>query len=102
MRFFPRDRYGQFCSTNAIWRSAGGILGGLLAGGFLDLVGHWVGKEKAYFYIPVWNVFFAIPGLFLFWNIYRSWKRYGGDDYVPPLPTGHSVLTDVLPSAALI
>jgi MFS family permease len=97
MRFFPRDRYGQFCSTNAVWRACGGILGGFVAGKFLDIVSKWVGPDKAYFYIPVWNLAFAIPGIVLFWFMYRSWKRYGGDNYVPPVLTPISTGVGVIP-----
>lgn len=86
MRMFPRERYGQFCSTNAIWRAMGGVLGGGIAGGFLDLMGGWVGKERAFLFIPVWSILFAIPGLLFLLGYYRSWKRYGGDKhYVPPM-----------------
>lgn len=86
MRIFPRERYGQFCATNGLMRAVGGIIGGTLAGCFLDLVGHWVGKERAYFYIPLWSMCFSLPGFFCTWNLFRSWKKHGGDDsYVPPM-----------------
>lgn len=88
MRLFPRSHYGQFCSVNAIWRSCGGMLGGFAAGCFLDYMAGIVGKERAYFYIPLWNIAFAIPSLFLLFGLYRSWLRHGGDAaYVPPVPT---------------
>jgi MFS family permease len=87
MRLFPRERYGQFCSTNAVWRSIGGIIGGGLAGGFLDVMTHYVGKERAYFFIPVWQLAFGIPAFLILLKLFKSWKRYGGDDrYVPPVP----------------
>ncbi|XHR26722.1 MAG: MFS transporter [Chthoniobacteraceae bacterium] len=85
MRLFPRERYGQFCSTNAIWRSLGGVIGGGLAGLFLDFVGRWVGKDRAYFFIPLWSLLFAIPNLVFLFKLYQSWKKLGGDDaYIPP------------------
>lgn len=88
MRLFPRERYGQFCSTNAVWRSIGGIAGGGLAGGYLDLVAHFVGKERAYFFIPVWQMAFAIPAFIILLKLFKSWKRYGGDEnYKPPIPS---------------
>lgn len=86
MRLFPRDQYGQFCSTNAIWRSIGAILGGAMAGVFLDIITHWVGKKHAYFYIPVWQFVFSLPSLWFLIMLYRSWKRHGGDaGYLPPM-----------------
>lgn len=87
MRIFPRDRYGQFCSTNFLWRTIGGIIGGSIAGIFLDMVTGWVGKERAYLYIPVWHFVFGLPCLICVILLYRSWKKYGGDEaYVPPIP----------------
>ncbi|HEX4123120.1 MAG TPA: MFS transporter [Tepidisphaeraceae bacterium] len=86
MRTFPRSRLGQFCSINAVWRSVGGMLGGFLAGGYLDIVSHRVGKEHAYFYCPIWSVCFGIPAFIFFVKFYQAWKRHGGDDYVAPLP----------------
>ncbi len=85
MRIFPRERLGQFCSTNAVWRSLGGILGATLVGAALDIVGRWVGKDRAYFYIPVWHLAFGIPAVFFLILLYRSWKRHGGAKaYVAP------------------
>ena len=87
MRLFPRDRYGQFCSTNAVWRAMGGIIGGGIAGAYLDLVTRFAGKERAYFFIPVWQLFFAIPAFIVLLKLYGSWKRHGGDNnYRPPIP----------------
>jgi maltose/moltooligosaccharide transporter len=97
-RIFPTTHLGQFCSTNAIWRTLGGMLGGLLAGGFLDLMTRLVGRDRAYFYNPVWSICFAVPSFILFLKFYQSWKRHGGDDsYVAPLPVA-PVLESVQPS----
>lgn len=86
MRLFPRTRYGQFCSANGIWRAVGAILGGVAAGSFLDLLTRFQGKERAYFFIPLWQILFAIPSLYFFLRMYHSWKRRGGDNgYVPPV-----------------
>ena len=109
MRYFPRDRYGQFCSANAMCRAAGGIVGGALAGIYLDVVGKYFtpadiahraggvavggvasvldpdllsrfsGHYNQYYYIPFWHLAFSIPGVFLIVKMYRSWKKYGGD-----------------------
>lgn len=86
MRVFPRSRLGQFCSTNAIWRSVGGMIGGMLAGAYFDVLTPWIGRERAYFYGPLWSTAFAIPSFFLFLKFYQAWKRHGGDDYTAPVP----------------
>jgi MFS family permease len=85
MRVFPQERLGQFCSTNAIWRAGGGMVGAYLAGTALDCLGLWVGKDQEYFYMPIWNLAFAVPAFLLLLKFYQSWKQCGGDDhYVPP------------------
>jgi maltose/moltooligosaccharide transporter len=87
MRMFPRSRFGQFCSANAMWRAAGSILGAALAGAFLDVITRIVGETRSYFYIPFWQLAFSLPALFLVVLLYRYWKRCGGDSaFVPPLP----------------
>ncbi len=86
MRTFPRSRYGQFCSTNALWRTAGWMLGGFLAGFCLDKITPWVGKDRAYYYTPIWSFVFGIPGFILFLKFYQGWKRHGSDAYVAPVP----------------
>jgi MFS family permease len=87
MRLFPRSRYGQFCATNNLWRTMGGVLGAPIGGLFIDSMTRWLHDEhRAYFFIPVWQIAFSIPSLILLALVYRSWKRYGGDDlYVPPI-----------------
>jgi maltose/moltooligosaccharide transporter len=86
MRLFPRSRYGQFCSTNAIWRSVAGIIGGFSAGAFLDVMAHSLGKERAYLCAPLWQLIFGIPGFYFFLKLYQTWKKLGGDNaYVAPV-----------------
>jgi hypothetical protein len=86
MRLFPRSNFGQFCSTNAVWRTAGGIVGAALTGVFLDFITRSVGKEHAYLYLPFWGFFFGLPSFFLFVQLYLSWKRHGGDEaYIAPV-----------------
>ncbi len=86
MRLFPRSNFGQFCSTNAVWRTAGGIVGSLLVGVFLDFMTGWVGKEHSYYYLPLWGFFFGLPSFYLFFKLYLSWKKHGGDDaYIAPV-----------------
>lgn len=90
MRILPKDRFGQFCSFNAFSASAIGILGGIAAGAYIDLMRRifpdklW-GNDFCYRMIPVWGLPFLISGLVFLVLLYRSWKKLGGDKhYVPP------------------
>jgi MFS family permease len=98
MRIYPRDRYGQFCSANSMMRSLGGILAGGLVGGYLDiLTAHW-NKDIAYRCIPFWNLAAYCLTLFAMIQLYRSWKRHGGDDaYIPPNPPNRNSSLAELP-----
>jgi MFS family permease len=87
MYVFPRERYGQFCSCNAMWRSISLIINGFLAGLFFDIVNKQFGPKIGYCLMPLWQMFFTAIALFFMIKLYRSWKKYGGDEhYVPPLP----------------
>jgi MFS family permease len=97
MRLFPRSRFGQFCSVNAVWRSGGGMLSGILVGLFLDHLSKSVGKDRAYFFIPVWQFIFAAPGFFLLLALYRRWKELGGDkSYVAPVLQNKDEMADIV------
>jgi MFS family permease len=86
MRLFPRSHFGQFCSINAVWRSVGGMISALISGTFLEVITHWVGKDRAYLYLPVWGLVFSIPSLCLMIKLYFSWKKHGGDAaYIAPV-----------------
>ncbi len=87
MRLFPRSHFGQFCSINAVWRSVGGgVVGAFLTGVYLDEVARWVGKDHAYLYLPIWQFCFGVPSFYLFYRLYRSWEKHGGDAaYVAPV-----------------
>ncbi|MCX6959997.1 MAG: hypothetical protein NTW91_06910, partial [Verrucomicrobia bacterium] len=78
--------FGQFCGAQALVRSAGVMVGGLLAGVYLDLVkGHFApGDLKAYRFIYLWIGFFAIVAYVFHYRAYRYWKRLGGDDGTAP------------------
>jgi MFS family permease len=86
MRIFPRSRYGQFCSANALWRSFSVIIGGLILGAMLDFLKANYGARTAFVSLPIWH--FLSYAIMLVGTIllYRSWKRYGGDtSYIPPV-----------------
>jgi hypothetical protein len=88
MRLMPKGLYGQFSAANAMIRSLMGILAGLLAGVFLDVVKQcYHGSDFAYRWIFVWPwVWGAASAVFLCLG-YREWKRLGGDDnFRPPAP----------------
>jgi hypothetical protein len=76
MRVLPLDRYGQFCSANALLRSVATIAGGFLGGLFMDLMKHLCnGSDYAYRFIPVWSIFWSAIALFFLWRLYRDWKK---------------------------
>jgi MFS family permease len=90
MRVLPRDRFGQFCSFNAILASGARILGGVLAGVFMVMMrNHFpdaqYGKDFCYRFFTLWQaLFYGLATLFLV-LMYREWKRLGGDaHYRPP------------------
>jgi MFS family permease len=86
MRLFPRSRYGQFCSANAMWRAAGGITGGILGGLFLDAMGRNAPVGGRYLWLPVWQLVFQIPTVIATLLVYIEWKKLGADNYyLPPL-----------------
>ncbi len=94
MRIFPRDRYGQFCSANAMCRSVATIIAGPVLGEYLDVLTRFYGANAAYCLLSLWV--FVATGLVLFamLKLYGSWQRHGGDTaYVPPMisPTGLSL-----------
>lgn len=93
MRLFPRSHYGQFCSANAMWRSISLIINGTLVGIFFDVLGRWVGKERAYAFIPVWQLLFFLLMLFFIYKVFKKWKELGGDEnYIAGVPQFSSVV----------
>jgi MFS family permease len=97
MRLLPKERYGQFCSANAMIRSFCLIFGSILAGYFMDsLENHFHMGDHRYTYYSVWAVAFQIPAFFFLWLLYREWMRRGGDKgYTPPeagAPSGGGVV----------
>ena len=76
MRILPLDRYGQFCSANALVRSLASIVGGLVGGLFLDFMKHlYNGSDYAYRFIPVWSIIWTAIALFFLWRLYSDWKK---------------------------
>ena len=86
MKLLPRDRFGQFCSANAMIRSIIQIFAGVSCGAFLDFTKRFsASPDHCYRFVSVWNFFAqSCTALFLF-LLYREWKRLGGlSSYEPP------------------
>lgn len=88
MKLFPSDRYGQFCSANALIRSATLIVGGLACGFFLDLARR-LHPDPAYCFrfLPVWNLCFQAGAALFLLLVSREWNKLGGKErFSPPTP----------------
>jgi len=87
MLLFPKDRFGQFCGAQALVRSAGTMVGGLIAGFYLDTVKRFypAGDLYPYRFIFFWTGGFTLLAFIFHYRAYRCWKRLGGDTaYTPP------------------
>jgi MFS family permease len=86
MIMFPPDEFGQFCGAQAMVRSGGVMLGGLLAGVYLDVMkGYFApGDLNAYRFIYLWIGFFAAVAYIFHYRAYRCWKRLGGEEGTAP------------------
>jgi len=87
MRLFPRDKFGQFCSFNAICTasaaSVGGVVGGLFIG---QMQNRWpdevYGENYYYRLIPAWDLFFSGLALLLLALLYREWLKRNAENPV--------------------
>jgi MFS family permease len=86
MQLLPRERFGQLCSSTAMVRSLAVMAGGVLGGGFLDLLKNLTpNHDHAFRFIPLWLAGFQALSAVAFWLLYREWKQRGGrDGYTPP------------------
>ncbi len=87
MRLLSRERYGQYCSANAMFRSITVTVAGVISGGLIDLIAIYsVDRDYAYRFVPIWIMVCFAGSLVFLSLLYREWKRLGGDrDYRPPL-----------------
>jgi maltose/moltooligosaccharide transporter len=84
MRTFPKSRFGQFCSAQALLRSAIQMAAGLLVGIFFDtMIGICKpqGAEHGYRWIFAMNSLFATGMAFCATMVYREWRKLGGDEH---------------------
>jgi len=83
MRVWPKSRYGQFCSFNAVVQAACSIVASMTAGFFMTAM-RWrfpdalYGKDYCYRMIPAWRLPFLCVALGFLLLMYREWKRLGG------------------------
>jgi MFS family permease len=83
MRVWPKSRYGQFCSFNAIVQAACGIVATAMAGVYMTAM-RWAfpdnvwGKDYCYRMIPAWRMPFLCAALVFLLLMYREWNRLGG------------------------
>ncbi len=89
MRLHPKSRFGQFCSAQALLRSCGVMLSGLLFGVIFDALKKFFPEspEFAYRFIFAWTaVCYALAAFFAIW-LYAQWRERGGDErFSPPAP----------------
>lgn len=80
MLMFPKSRYGQFCSAQALLRSASTTIFGVIAGLFLDGVKYFFPETPNYAYRFgfLWEFGWTIPILIMSYYMYREWQALGG------------------------
>lgn len=93
-RLLPREQYGQFASANAVVFNLGWAVAAMVCGAFLDRVtGYDSATGKAahpenYRYLFLWFGGLALAGVILSFDVYRHWKKLGGDEnYQAPVVT---------------
>lgn len=88
MRLFPRSRYGQFSSAQAILRSIGLMFSGVLAGLYFDLIKPKLANpDLAYRFMFAWQTAFSVLVAIVSVMAYRKWYDLGGDsNYRSPAP----------------
>jgi len=86
MRVFPHSRFGQFCSSQALFRSFCTLIAGLLAGVYMDVIKRFCAvPDFSYRFIFAWNTVFTIALIVIALLLYRHWYKLGGDaHYHPP------------------
>jgi len=96
MRTLPQEKFGQFCAANAMVSALALIVGGLLAGTFLDLMKSVHGGSDFYYrYIPVWGTIFTFASVVATFALFLEWKKLGGDKgYHPPGPPANPEESD--------
>jgi MFS family permease len=85
MRVFPKSRFGQFCSAQAMLRSTFTVISGILAGLFIDWIRNLChGSDYAYRFIFLWTTIFSGVSAIFMVKVYIAWYRLGGDKHFRP------------------
>jgi MFS-type transporter involved in bile tolerance (Atg22 family) len=80
-RLLPRERYGQFCSANAMINATAMVVAPYLCGVLLDVT-------KDYRWVFLWASVWAGAGALITYIVLRHWKALGGDAFYIPPTTG--------------
>ncbi len=83
MLFFPKSKFGAFCSMQALLRSIPGIVLGVLVAWVFDLLAvvladHGIHPDFRFRFIPVWALPWAGMVAFLPYKVYTLWGKLGG------------------------
>lgn len=103
IELFPRDKFGQYCGAIALLRGPAGMVGGLLAGLYMDIwVKHVFPKEQygmyGYRFAFLWTAPLVILAFYFQYRTFRTWKKMGGGVSFTP-PTEKVRLRDLPPRA---
>lgn len=102
-RIFPRERFGQFCSFNALCATGFNVVGSLVVAGFMTRMraifpDALYGKDFCYRLTPLWKFPCLCIALFFLFLLFREWKKLGGEkSYTPPSlpkPQGFPVIME--------
>ncbi len=75
----PKERWGQFCSAQAMFQAFVLIVANYGGGLMID----WIGDYR---FIFVWDAIFTSIALIAIFFVYTGWKRYGGQKaYIAPV-----------------
>lgn len=92
MRLLPKDKYGQFCSAQAMFRSCCIMIFGLFSGSLIDFLRgvtmrHGFNDSYVYRFVPVMQWICLIVQFIFYMLVLKYFKRLGGyDHYVAPEP----------------
>ncbi|MFH1022991.1 MAG: MFS transporter [Planctomycetota bacterium] len=81
---FPRGKYGQFCSANALVSQLVGSTFVLVGAYVMDVLTASSYDTDAYRYSFLIKGYISLLRLFPLFGIYYYWKKMGGEKYVPP------------------